>query len=59
MNSKMTTNSQVLTTTPKTKTKTNYASKQVEQEHNHRNGDPMEGYKWGRGGGEWGKRYRE
>ena len=37
----MTTNSQVSTTTPKTKNK---LSKQLEQEQNHRNGDHMEGY---------------
>ena len=36
----MTANSQLLTTTPKTKT----ISKQLEQEQNHRNGDHMEGY---------------
>ena len=34
-------------------------SKQLEQEQNHRNGDHMAGYQWGRGGEEWGKRYRE
>ena len=34
-------------------------SKQVEEEHNHRNGDHMEGYQWGVGGGEQGRRYRE
>ena len=42
----MTTNSQLLTTTPKTKTK-NELSKQLEQEQNHRNGDHMEGYQQG------------
>ena len=53
MNSKMTTNSQLSTTEPiKTKNK---LSKQLEQEQNHRNGDHMEGYQWGRGGGERGK----
>ena len=41
MNSKMTTNSQLLTTKPKNKNK---LSKQLEQEQNHRNGDHMEGY---------------
>ena len=46
MNSKMTTNSQLSTTTPKNK-----LSKQLEQEQNHRNGDHMEGYQWGGGGG--------
>ena len=45
MNSKMTTNSQLLTTEPK-KNK-NKLSKQLEQEQNHRNGDHMEGYQWG------------
>ena len=48
INSKMTTNSQLSTTKPKTtKTKTNQnknKSKQLEQEQNHRNGDHMEGY---------------
>ena len=42
MNSKMTTNSQLLTTEPKNK-----LSKQLEQEQDHRNGDHMEGYQWG------------
>ena len=58
MNSKMTTNSQLSTTEPKNKNK-NKLSKQLEQEQNHRNGDHMEGYLWGGGGREWGKRYRE
>ena len=44
----MTGNSQLLTTTPKTK---NRLSKQLEQEQNHRNGHHMEGYQWGRGRG--------
>ena len=57
MNSKMTTNSQLLITEPK-KDK-NKLRKQLEQEQNHRNGDHMEGYQRGRGGGERGKRYRE
>ena len=48
MNSKMTANSQLLTTTPKTKTKQEL-SKQVEQKQNHRNGDHMEGYQQGSG----------
>ena len=52
MNSKMTTNSQLSTTKPKNKNK---VSKQLEQEQNHRNGDHMEGYKWGRRGKNWGK----
>ena len=50
----MTTNSQLSTPEPKNK-----LSKQLEQEQNHRNGDHMEGYHWGRGGGKWGKTYRE
>ena len=47
MKSKMTKSSQLSTTEPiKTKNK---LSKQLEQEQNHRNGDHMEGYQWGRG----------
>ena len=49
MNSKMTTNSQLSTTEPK-KNK-NKLSKKPEEEKNHRNGDHMEGYQWGRGEG--------
>ena len=53
MNSKMTTNSQLLTTEPKIKQK---VSKQLEQEQNHRYGDHMEGYQQGsRRGREGGK----
>ena len=53
MNSKMTTNSQLSTTKPK---KTNEQqqkklSKQLEQEQNQSNGDHMEGYQVGGGGG--------
>ena len=48
----MTKNSQLSTTGPKNKNK---LSKQIEQEQNHRNGDHMEGYQWGGGGGERGK----
>ena len=56
MNSKMTTNSQLSTTEPKEqKQKLN----KLEQEQNHRNGDHIEGYQWGSGWGERGKRYRE
>ena len=45
MNSKMTSNSQLSTTEPKKqKQKQNKLSKQLKQEHNHRNGDHMEGY---------------
>ena len=54
MNSKITTNSQLLTTKPKKKKKK--LNKQLEQEQNHRNGDRMEGYQQGSGRGrEWGK----
>ena len=42
----MTTESQLSTTKPKNKNK---LSKQLEQEQNHRNGDHMEGYRWGGG----------
>ena len=61
MNSKMATNSQLSTTEPKRKGKKGKPklSKQLEQEQNHRNGDHMESYQKGGGGGEWGKRYRE
>ena len=48
MNSKMTTNSQLLTTEHKKQKQK--LSKQLEQEQNHRNGDHMEGYQWGGGG---------
>ena len=54
MNSKMTANSQLLTT-PKTKTKTKL-SKQLEQEQNHRNGDIMERYQQGSGRGREGEK---
>ena len=40
----MTANSQLLTTTPKTKTK---LSKQLEWKQNHISEDNMEGYQWG------------
>ena len=50
MNSKMTTNSQLLTTDLKRQNKNkNKLSKQPEQEQNHRNGDPTEGYQQGSG----------
>ena len=52
MNSKMTANSQLLTTELKNKNK---LSKQLEQEQNHRNGDHMEGYQQGGGRWDWGK----
>ena len=48
MNSKMTTNSQLLTTEPKKNKNKNELSMQLEQEQNHRNGDHMEGYQWGK-----------
>ena len=41
MNSKMTTNSQLLTTKPKKNKNKNKLSKQLEQEQNHSNGDHM------------------
>ena len=53
MNSKMTTNTQLSAIKPKNKTKqnktTNKLSKHLEQEHNHRNGDHMEGHQQGGG----------
>ena len=55
MNNKMTTNSVI---NNRTKNKNNL-SKQLEQEQNHRNGDHMEGYQQGVGGGERRERYRE
>ena len=51
----MTTSSQLSTIEPKKQKQK--LSKQVEQEHIHRNGDHMEGYQCG--GGQRGKRYRE
>ena len=59
MNSKMTTNSQLSTTECKKNKNKNKLSKQLEQVQNHTNGDHMEGYQWGVGWGERGKRYRE
>ena len=53
----MTTNSQLLTTIPATNKKK--ISKQLEQEQNHRNGDHMEGYQQGRGGGRMGVKEQE
>ena len=50
----MTTNSQLSTIEPKKKK--NELSKQLEQEQNHRNGDHMEGYQWGGGGGSMGEK---
>ena len=46
MNSKITTNSQLLTTEHKTKNK-NKLSKQLKQELNQRNGHHPEGVQWG------------
>ena len=54
MNSKMTTNSQLSTNEPKKQKE--ILSKQLEQEHNHRNGDYVEGYQWGGGGAQWGEK---
>ena len=51
MNSKMTSNNYQWLNL---KQKQNKLSKQLEQEQNHRNGDHMEGYQWGRGEGELG-----
>ena len=34
----------------------NKLSKQLGQEQNHKNGDPMEGYQWGAGGGRMGEK---
>ena len=57
MNSKMATNSQLLTTEPKQKTKAkSKLSKQLEQEQNYRNGHHMEGYQWGGGRGRMGEK---
>ena len=54
MNSKMTTNSQLSTTESKKKYKNKKElSKQLEQKQNHRNGDHMEGYRWGGGKGRY------
>ena len=44
----MTTNSQLSTAEPKKQKQE--LSKLLEQEQNHRNGDHMECYQWGRGG---------
>ena len=52
MNHKMTTNSQLSTTEPKKK-------KTKKLEENHRNGDHMEGYQWGRGEGRMGEKVQE
>ena len=49
MNSKVTTNSQPSTTESKTNKNKNKLSNQQEREQNHKNGDHMEGYRWGGG----------
>ena len=51
MNNKMITNSQLSTNEPKRKDKhcKQKRSKQLEQEQNQRNGDPMERFQWGGG----------
>ena len=51
MNSKKTTNSQLLTNEPnrKEKQQKQKLSKQLQQEQNQRNGHHMEGFQWGRG----------
>ena len=54
MNSKMTINSQLSTTEPKKQKQK--LSKQLEQEQNPGNGDYMEGYQWGGGGGRMGEK---
>ena len=60
MNTKMTTNNCKQPNLKKNKKKPqNEVSKQLDQEQNQRNGDHMEGYQWGREGGEWWKRHKE
>ena len=49
----MATNSQLSTTEPK---RTKNKKRKLEQEQNHRNGDPMEGYQWGVGGERMGEK---
>ena len=56
MNSKMTTNPQLPTTEPQTKTKQKNLCKQLKQKQNHRNGDHMEGYQRGSGKGREGEK---
>ena len=61
MNSKMTTNSskkhqQLNLKKKKKKKKKQKLSKQLEQEQNQRNGDHMEGFQWGGGGEECGRK---
>ena len=53
----MTTKSQLLSTTePKNNKNKNKLSKKLEQKQNHRNGDHMEGYQQGEGGGRMGEK---
>ena len=59
MNSKMKTNSELLTSEPKNNKNNNKLSKQLEQDQNHINGDHWEGYQQGSGRGRGGERYRE
>ena len=59
MNNKMITNSQLSTAKLKRNENANKLNKHPEQEHYHRNGEYMEDYQQGVGGGEWGKKYRE
>ena len=57
MNTKMTTNSQLLTTKPKNNNNNNKnLSKQLEQEQNHRKGDHLEGSQEGSGMGREGEK---
>ena len=56
MNSKRTTNSQLLTAEPKKQQQKSKLSKQLEQEPNHRNGNHMEGYQLGSGRGRMGEK---
>ena len=55
----MTTNSQLQTTEPKKIKNKSKLSKQLEQEQIHRNGDHMEGYQQGSGGGRKGEEIQE
>ena len=53
----MITNSQLSTTESK-KQKQNQTKLTPEQEQIHGNGDHVDAYQWGGGGGEWGERCR-
>ena len=62
MNSKMTTNSQLSTNElkkSKEKQRKQKISKQLEQEQNQINGHHMEGFQWGGGEEEWGRKVQE